>query len=114
MSTFDERLEMTNMIEENMADIFDDDNTIVQEFGCMSLVGQNEDLFNYLKGAWVPPLCFRSFEQLFPEWGEKWGNLVYLRMVVAGLLHQVDAGALGYGVGRRSGTDVIGACDWWG
>ena len=49
MSTFDERLEMTNMIEENMADIFDDDNTIVQEFGCMSLVGQNEDLFNYLK-----------------------------------------------------------------
>ena len=41
------------------------------------------NLFNYLKGAWVPPLCFRSFEQLFPEWGEKRENLVYLRMVVA-------------------------------
>lgn len=29
---------------------------------------------------------YRSFQQLFPEWGGKLGKRVYLRMAVAGLL----------------------------
>ena len=75
--------------------------------------GSFVNLFNYLKGAWVPPLCFRSFEQLFPEWGEKRENLVYSRMAVAGLLHEVDVGLL---VKERGGAfralGLLGACDW--
>lgn len=48
MSSFDERLRLTEMIESNMSALFGTD-VIVKEFGCKTIIGDNEDLFEYIK-----------------------------------------------------------------
>lgn len=49
MSTFKERLSLTEQIEQHMESLFVDDDAVVSEFGCEHLIGNNKEIFNYLK-----------------------------------------------------------------
>lgn len=48
MSSFDERLRLTEIIETNMPAMFESD-VVVKEFGCKTIIGDNESLLNYIK-----------------------------------------------------------------
>lgn len=49
MSSFDERLKLTETIENSMNTLFDDKDVVVHEFGCKSIVKDNAILFDYIR-----------------------------------------------------------------
>lgn len=49
MSTFDQRLRLTELVENNMQQLFQSEVTVVREFGCKTIIGDNDYLLNYIK-----------------------------------------------------------------
>jgi len=49
MSNFDQRLRLTELVENNMQQLFQSEVTIVKEFGCKTIIGDNDYLLNYIK-----------------------------------------------------------------
>lgn len=49
MSEFKERLELTEKVESFIKDLFPSDKCSVIEFGCKSIIGENEDLWEFIK-----------------------------------------------------------------
>ena len=49
MSSFDQRLRLTELVENNMEQLFQPEVNVVKEFGCKTIIGDNDYLLNYIK-----------------------------------------------------------------
>lgn len=49
MDGFEQRLQLTDMIENRLSDLFDENSVSIQRFGCEVIVGQNSDIQEYIK-----------------------------------------------------------------
>ena len=49
MDGFEQRLQLTDMIENRLTDLFDKNHVSIQRFGCEVIVGQNSDIQDFIK-----------------------------------------------------------------
>lgn len=49
MDGFEQRLQLTDMIENRLSDLFDKNHVSIQRFGCEVIVGQNSDIQDFIK-----------------------------------------------------------------